>query len=148
MGALTLYCGDRRLAEELAQEALARAWADWRRVRRKDYPASWLYRVAINLARSHFRRRAFQNHVQLRLATETETTVENPSIEDALEVRQAVRKLPRRPRTALVLRYYLDLSVREVATIMDCPEGTVKTLTHKAVNLLRQELERTEASNV
>jgi RNA polymerase sigma-70 factor, ECF subfamily len=51
-----------------------------------------------------------------------------------------VAALPRRQRTALVLRYYADLSVRDVAAAMECPEGTVKTLTHKAVVSLRQTL--------
>ena len=46
-------------------------------------------------------------------------------------------RLPTRERTALVLRYFGDLSVREVAEIMRCPEGTVKTLTRRAIASLR-----------
>jgi DNA-directed RNA polymerase specialized sigma24 family protein len=56
VGSLSLYTGDADLAEELAQEAVARVCRHWRRVRTMDAPAAWLHRVARNLAHSHFRR--------------------------------------------------------------------------------------------
>lgn len=58
VGALSLYCGDRALAEELAQDALTRACRDWRKVRNFAAPGAWTHRVAMNLANSYFRRRA------------------------------------------------------------------------------------------
>ena len=65
-----------------------------------------------------------------------------------MDIRGAVASLPRRQRTALILRYYVDLSVREVASVMECPEGTVKTLTDKAVESLRQSLSQPELKGV
>ena len=56
VGALSLYTGDADLAEELAQEAVARVCRHWRKVRKMDAPAAWLHRVARNLAHSHYRR--------------------------------------------------------------------------------------------
>ena len=53
-------------------------------------------------------------------------------------IRVAVRSLPRREREALVLRYFADFSVREVAASMRCPEGTVKTLTRRGIERLRR----------
>src|SRR6478752_8616141 len=53
---LGFYCHDRAVGEELAQEALARAWARWSHVAAMDSPEAWVYRVALNLARSQFRR--------------------------------------------------------------------------------------------
>lgn len=50
---LTVYCGDREVARDLTQEALARAWLHWRRVRRMERPDLWVKQVAINLANSH-----------------------------------------------------------------------------------------------
>jgi len=65
-----------------------------------------------------------------------------------MDIRSAVASLPRRQRTALILRYYVDLPVREVALVMECPEGTVKTLTSKAVESLRQSLSLPEHREV
>lgn len=57
VGALGLYTGDAALAEELAQEALARALLHWDRVGKARSPGAYVHRVAMNLANSHFRRR-------------------------------------------------------------------------------------------
>jgi DNA-directed RNA polymerase specialized sigma24 family protein len=110
-GALRLYCGDAGLAEELTQEALARVVRHWPQVREMDSPAAWVHRVGLNLANSSFRRRS--------------------------AVRQAVRALPPRQREAVVLRYFLDVSVRDAAAQMGCAEGTVKGLLFDAVRSLR-----------
>jgi RNA polymerase sigma-70 factor (ECF subfamily) len=56
---------------------------------------------------------------------------------DAIAVRRAVLQLPDRQRQAIVLRYFADLSVRETAEQLRCPEGTVKTLVHQAIKSLR-----------
>ena len=57
VGSLGLYCGDVGLAEELANEALARVCRDWNHVRDLERPGAWAHRVAMNLANSWFRRR-------------------------------------------------------------------------------------------
>lgn len=56
-------------------------------------------------------------------------------------VREAIAALPRRQRTALVLRYYADLPVAEVADLMGCPENTVKTLTRRGLQRLGASLQ-------
>jgi RNA polymerase sigma factor (sigma-70 family) len=149
VGALSLYCGDRVLAEELAQDALSRACRDWRKVRRLGAPGAWTHRVAINLASSHFRRAAAESRAKRRLH-EDQRAYGDPGLDRAaaLDIRSAVASLPRRQRTALILRYYVDLSVRDVAVAMECPEGTVKTLTRKAIASLRQSLSLHELKGV
>jgi RNA polymerase sigma factor (sigma-70 family) len=141
VGSLSLYCGDRAVAEELAQDALARACRDWRKVRRMGAPGAWTHRVAINLANSYFRRAAAEIRAKRRLQEEqrahTDSGLEPVA---AVTIRAAVAALPRRQRAALILRYYVDLPVREVAVAMECPEGTVKTLTSKAIESLRRSL--------
>jgi RNA polymerase sigma factor (sigma-70 family) len=57
--------------------------------------------------------------------------------DDAVTIRVVVASLPRRERDAIVARYYLGMSVRETAAALECPEGTVKTLTHRAIARLR-----------
>jgi RNA polymerase sigma factor (sigma-70 family) len=98
--------------------------------------------VAINLANSYFRRRAAETRAKRRLLDRQR--VDAPAGVDpaaAIAIRTAVASLPRRQRTALVLRYYADLPVHDVASAMGCPEGTVKSLTSKAIASLRQELQ-------
>lgn len=138
VGMLSLYCGRPDVAEELAQETVAVALSRWKEVQSTRSPSAWICRVAINLANSHFRRRAAERRARARLPM--------PSLEstgDDLDARQVVRlavsRLPRRQRTAVVLRFYLDMSVVHTARLMDCSEGTVKALTYQAVSNLRQD---------
>lgn len=134
VGALSLYTGDRHLAEELAQDAIARACQHWWRVRTLDAPGAWLHRVAVNLAHSHFRRSRAAERARIRLGP---TDEHNPEAEDAVAVRLAVAALPSDERSAIVLRFYVGYSVRETAAILRCPEGTVKTRTRRAIGRLR-----------
>jgi RNA polymerase sigma-70 factor (sigma-E family) len=140
VGTLSLLCGDGDAAEELAQEALARVWLRWSRVRELGEPSAtaWTYRVAINLANSWFRRRMAERRARARLATRAAGAYIDPDPADAVAVRRAVAALPRRQRTAVVLRYYADLPVAEVPVLMGCAPGTVKSLTRKALTALRR----------
>jgi RNA polymerase sigma-70 factor (ECF subfamily) len=133
VGAVSLYCGDRWVAEEIAQEALSRLW-EQSSTREIGSPDAWSYRVAFNLANSWFRRRAIERRVR----AEREMViagVDDASVDDVV-VRAAIDRLPPRQREAIVLRYFADLSVEETATVMRCAAGTVKAHTHKALAAL------------
>jgi RNA polymerase sigma factor (sigma-70 family) len=134
VGSLALYTGDRDLAEELAQEALLRAVQRWARLRDLESPSAWAHRVGFNLAKSAFRRR-----LALRRANDRQRVVVplEPDVASDLAVRAAVAALPEAQRQAVILRYFADLSVREVAAIVGCPENTVKTNTRRAIEALR-----------
>lgn len=133
VGMLGLYCGDRDVAEDLAQEALIRLCRDWRQVRRLDAPERWLHRVAINLAHSHYRRKNIERRAVSRLGDRPAANRIGASDADTLDLLKA---LPHRQKAALVLHYYLDLPVREVAQVMEVPEGTAKTLIHRGTRAL------------
>lgn len=148
IGLLTLYCGDPDIAEELAQETLARACNRWRQVRRLSLPDAWVYRVAINLANSLFRRKRTERRVREHARSHERLVHHDPDTAASVDVLQAVAALPRRQRTAVVLRYYVDLPVAEVAEVMGCPEGTVKTLTYKGAAALRERLAAVELEEV
>lgn len=151
IGVLTLYCGNKALGEELAQEALARACLRWKQLKDMASPQAWVHRVAINLANSHFRRAAAERRARRRQAAQSSQASPSAETTDAVAVRDAVASLPRRQRAALVLRYFADLPVTEVAELMDCPDNTVKTLTRRALQRLGsdlQEPELKEASDV
>ena len=105
--------GDRGLAEDVAQEALARAYHRWDVVGAYDRPGAWVRRVAINLATSARRRRARELRALARVASRPVEPVADPTDSD-VAVWQVVRSLPRRQATALVLYYLADESVAGV----------------------------------
>lgn len=136
VGLLALYVGDVATAEDLAQETLVRLHQHWPRVRRMASPSAWLSTVGINLARSWWRRHFAQQRAHRRLGVRPEAeTSQEPA--DVLAIRAAVSALPHRQRAALVLRYYAGLSIAETARQLHCAEGTVKSLTHRAIDTLR-----------
>lgn len=138
IGVLALYLGDRHVAEELAQETLVRVHQHWRRIRSSN-PEAWANRVALNLASSWWRRRHAERRANARHGSAPERAAHaDPT--DVLVVRAAVAGLPQRQRAALVLRYYAELPVAEVASHLHCAEGTVRALTHQAIVALRAAL--------
>jgi RNA polymerase sigma factor (sigma-70 family) len=137
VGTLSLYCRDQHVAEELAQDVLIKVIGHWSSVRRLDSPSAWAHRVAINLANSHLRRRLAERRALRRLSGRPAATQPDPDTPTALAVRAAVSGLPRRERAVVVLRFFADFSVRDVAELLAVPEGTVKTLTARALATLR-----------
>lgn len=137
VGAVGLYLGDGVEAEDIAQETLLRVCRRWSEVRQCDSPEAWAMRVAFNLARSRLRRLGAGRRALRRLSPSREAAAAADAA-STIAVRAAVRGLPDRERRAVVLRYFADLPVSEVATLLGCPEGTVKTLTRRAVLALRR----------
>jgi RNA polymerase sigma factor (sigma-70 family) len=136
VGTLSLYCHDRHVAEELAQDALVRVIRDWSAVRRLDSPSAWAHRLAINLANAHLRRRLAERRAMRRLSGRRAPR-HDPDTPTAVAVRAAVAALPRRERAVVVLRFFADFSVQSVGELLGLPEGTVKTLTARALASLR-----------
>jgi RNA polymerase sigma-70 factor (sigma-E family) len=140
VGLLALYTGDRATGEDLAQEAFVRLSQHWLRVRDMASPHAWLTSVGINLARSWWRRRYAEHRANGSVGI-ARAAAPTPEPSDVVAVRSAVASLPPRQRAALVLRYYGGLTLAETAETLDCAEGTVKSLTHKAIATLRATLD-------
>lgn len=136
MAALSHYCGDVHLAEELAQEALVRACRRWERVSQFESPEGWTYRVAVNLANSMFRRRRAERRARERHGV-TADRHRDADVADQLTVHRALEELSAKQREAVILRYFLDLSADEAGRIMGSNAGAVRALTHRAVRQLR-----------
>jgi RNA polymerase sigma factor (sigma-70 family) len=116
-----LLTGDWSEAEELAQDAMARTYAVWGRVRRYEQPVAFARRVLLNRQRSLARRAAVEaRHL---LASRPVDSHQPDFSGDDLLLWQALRRLPARQRAAIVLRYYLDLPEAEVARQLGCPWG-------------------------
>lgn len=120
-GRLAGWCAhlvaDADLGHEIATEAFIRLLARWRAV---DDPRPWLYMTATNLIRDHWRRLGRERRALRRVAAEPTAEATDTGIRDLVE------RLPERLRTVVLLHYYADLPVREVAAVLGKPEGSVK----------------------
>jgi RNA polymerase sigma-70 factor, ECF subfamily len=117
--------GDLHEAEEVVQEAFARASVHWARLRDYDVPEAWVRRVAMNLAADRARRLRRQARALLKMGPPPgppEVSVETLALVEAL------RALPVRQRQAIVLHHLAGLPVEEVAQTLRAPAGTVKRL--------------------
>ena len=139
---VTLALGDETRAEEMTQEAFVRALRRWSKVSRMTNPAGWVVVVAVNADRRRWRR---ERPPQLDDQTLSAATEDHASaVATAIDVREALGRLSSRQRAAVVLRYLTDLPVADIATALNCAEGTAKATLHQALAILRVDLDRTE----
>lgn len=116
-------------AEDLVQEALARAW-----VKREQFdssrgsPKTWLLAIVADRARQTGRR----GLPEISSTFSSEGVAVSDISDTRLDIRSAVSRLPSRQRTAIVLHHYVDLPITEVAQLMKCSPGTVKSTLHDA----------------
>ena len=125
--------GDRAAAEDVAAEALTRAFADWRKVRNLEYREAWVLRVASNLAIDLCRRKRPELVVSPVASQEDVVALR-------LTLAAALHGLPRRQRDAVSLHYLGGLSDAEVASALGIAVGTVKAHIHRGTAGLRQAL--------
>jgi RNA polymerase sigma-70 factor (sigma-E family) len=128
--------GDRGLAEDLAQTALARAYASWPQIRRAGDPDAYVRRVMVNANHSRFRKR--------RVAEQLTATVPEPTpveaaagSDDRVTLLAALMSLPVGQRSVVVLRFWLDMTEAQVAAALGCSVGTVKAQGSRALAKLR-----------
>jgi RNA polymerase sigma-70 factor (sigma-E family) len=135
-----LLTGDRALAEDLVQDAFVKLAG--RLVHLRDPAAfqAYLRRTVLNLANSYYRRRRLERAYLKRegRARVPVEAVADPGARD--ELWGAMRRLSERQRAAIVLRYYEDLSEHQVAEILRCRPGTVKSLVSRGLSILRGEI--------
>jgi len=131
VGQVFLVTGDLRDAEDLVQEAMARASTRWGRLRDYDVPEAWVRRVAMNLAADLGRRSRRRLAALTRLAAMPATEVAELPAED-LRIVKALGALPLSQRQVLVLHHLADLPLAEVATTLRVPVGTVKSRLKRA----------------
>ncbi|HEY4377783.1 MAG TPA: sigma-70 family RNA polymerase sigma factor [Acidimicrobiales bacterium] len=130
-----LLTADPQLADELVQEAFVRLHP---RLGTVDNPGGYLRTIVVNLARGSHRRAESAR----RLAPPPPPPVDPPDLPHDLDaIWPAVAALPDRRRQAIVLRYYADLSIDEIATLLDARPSTVRSLLHRGLASLKEVLE-------
>ncbi|HEY5980381.1 MAG TPA: sigma-70 family RNA polymerase sigma factor [Microlunatus sp.] len=125
LGLAYVLTGNQSAAEDVAQDAFTAAFRQWRFVAACDSPSAWIRRVTCNRAASVLRRRLVEARALVRLAKRTSVSIELEEGDGAFW--QAVRRLPSRQAQAVALFYFDDYSVRDIAAVLGCSEGTVKT---------------------
>jgi RNA polymerase sigma-70 factor, ECF subfamily len=137
VGQLTLVAGDPHEAEDVVQEAMARAASRWARLRAYDAPEAWVRRVAFNLAVSGHRRTRRRLAALLRLGPPAPVP---PVSVEALALAEALQELTLAHRQVVVLYYLADLPVEQVAHELRVPVGTVKARLARARGALAARL--------
>jgi RNA polymerase sigma-70 factor (sigma-E family) len=134
-----LLTGDWGLAEDLVQTALARSWPRWERIRRRDDPEVYVRRVIVNTWTTWSRRR-WRGEKASPAVTDTPASGDMAT-EVAMRValRDALKTLTGRQRAVLVLRVYDDLPEAQVAQMLHCSPGTVKSTMSRALARLRDD---------
>lgn len=131
--------GDKDLAAEVVGDAFLELERRWDRIAGYDDPVSWLRRVALNRLIDHRRSLLRRGQALLRLERQ-EPGAAQPLDPGDLAVRDALRSLSHKQRTAIVLFYFADLSIADVAKAMAISEGSVNQHLHRAREVLRKRL--------
>ena len=133
-----LLVGDRGLAEDLVQTALAKTYAAWPRVRDVQAAPGYARTTLVNTAAAWFRRRSWRNELPTpELPEPPHERGHDADLTTRPTVLDALSQLPPRQRAVVVLRFYDDLSVAETARVLGCADGTVKSQTSRALDTLR-----------
>jgi RNA polymerase sigma-70 factor, ECF subfamily len=135
--ALCLVTGSRHEAEEVVQEAFVRVWERWDKVGRLDAPTGYLYRAAMNLVRSRYRRASLALRRTVGLAPRTDDLA---AVEDRVVVAGALRSLTPSQRAAVVLISMFGLPSEEAGRILDMKPSAVRTLAARARASMRDEV--------
>ncbi|MFP5225378.1 MAG: SigE family RNA polymerase sigma factor [Actinomycetota bacterium] len=131
-----MLTGDWTEAEDLAQDTMVRTYNAWDRIS-GDSPMAYARTALLNRHRSKLRRAKVEAKYAFARRTPTEVVEER---DDAVTLIAALKVLPPRERQAIVLRFFEDRPIAEVAEMLEVPPGTVKSMTHRALARLRDEL--------
>ncbi len=144
---LRALTGDRQRAEDVAQEALWKAQRDWERISQYERPGAWVRRVALNASANVRRGQRREAAALSRIGLGRDDGWDFEIGDDDLW--RLVRALPEQQRWAVVLHYVEDRTVMDIAEILGCSDGTVKTHLSRARTTLARQLHapRTETSH-
>jgi RNA polymerase sigma-70 factor (sigma-E family) len=134
-----LLTGDWALAEDLVQTTLAKTWPRWERISGRDDPELYVRRVMVNTWATWWRRRWRREQASADVPEGPAQSDVAAEVAVRMAVRDALGSLTRRQRAVLVLRVVDDLSEAQVAHLLGCPLGTVKSAMSRALAKLRED---------
>lgn len=141
VGLAYLLTGDREAAEDLVQDAFVRLSGKFQHLRNREAFGSYLRRTVVNLHLSRLRRiRLERSYVARERGGAERPQSSMPDIAERADLWAGLQQLPARQRTALVLRYYEDMSERESAEVLRCSVSALKSLVTRATATLREQI--------
>ena len=140
---------DREAVQDVLQEALIQIWRDVPSYRPYGSFRAWMLKILLNKARRYYRKKQVQT-VPLEAATGVSSDDEGPQetaerMEQTQRLRQALDQLTSDHREVLILRYFNELTVPEIASTLGCPEGTVKSRISRAHRRLEEAFSERES---
>ena len=132
--------GDEAEAQDAVQDALVKAWRNWSSLRQVDSFSAWFDRILVNVCRDRMRRHRTLRMVELDVAGEVESDDVFASMFEGQRVAAAVARLPPDRRIVVVLRYWRDMSLEQIAETLRLPLGTVKTRLYGSLRVLEADL--------
>ena len=137
--------GDPHSAEDVVQTALAKTALGWPRVRRKDNPEGYVRRAIVTTHLNALRRKPWREQPRAVMPDDASPAGPEHELDERDAMWTALSELPPRQRAVLVLRYYEDLSEADIADVLGCSRGTVKSQAAKGLARLREIVEKESA---
>lgn len=140
--------GDEELAADATHDVFLRAYEARNRYQEGKSVSTWLFTIAYNICRNHYRSNAYETQLSATLDAEPiseeqiEIQLDAAALDDALA--QVLSELPPPLHQLFSLHYQEELTIPQVAEIVGIPEGTVKSRLHKTMNIIRKKLKRYE----
>ncbi len=130
-----LYVKNDEMALDAVGTAVLKSYLQIHTLRNPEYFKTWITRILINAAYDEQRKLICYSELS---DTLKESSYEEMSLEEKYDINTAVTRLPEKYRTVIILKYFNEFSIKEIADIMDAPEGSVKAYLSRARNELRR----------
>jgi RNA polymerase sigma-70 factor (sigma-E family) len=133
-----LLCGDWHASEDLVQTTFAKMFVSWRKIRRQDAEHAYASRTLVN---TYLADKRLRRSEEILTSRPPERSIQPSGPETRIVVLNALATLPPKSRAVVVLRYWADLSVDQVADMLGCSPGNVKSQSARALSKLRTMLD-------
>nr|WP_188498669.1 sigma-70 family RNA polymerase sigma factor [Pullulanibacillus pueri] len=132
-----LYLKDKNDALEIVQETLFKAFRGKETLKEPQYFSTWITKILINTALDFINQK---NRVQLLETIEKSNDRESVSLEEKIDLVNAIQRLKEPYKSVIILRYYRDFTIKQIAETLHYPEGTVKSYLHRGMGELKVDL--------
>ncbi|GGH76785.1 RNA polymerase sigma-70 factor (ECF subfamily) [Pullulanibacillus pueri] len=132
-----IYVKNDEDALDIVQETIYKAFISIKKLKEPKHFSTWLTRILMNTAITFIKK-----HKPLVLLENMDRVDDTHPhrVEESLDLLEAIENLEEKYKTVIILRYYRDLTIKQIADILNCPEGTIKTHLHRAIGQLKIEL--------
>ncbi|WP_147532949.1 sigma-70 family RNA polymerase sigma factor [Bacillus marasmi] len=131
-----LYVKNESDSLDIVQETIYKAYISIGSLKNSSYFSTWLTRILINTALDFIKKNSKVIPID-QDSIERIQSADRIMLEDKMDLLKALERLPEKYKTVIILRFYQDLTIKQIAKLIECPEGTVKTNLHRAINELK-----------